>query len=100
MRDWKGFFFFFFNKYVVKIKEVHLKPSFRLPSPRLVVLGLLFRPWGGGGVQFPPSFQWVLFPSRLFSFVNGYSSQFLLGMSSRDQQSAWVFEVGESLKGG
>jgi hypothetical protein len=52
-----------------------------LPSPRLVVLGLLFhirlaRARGGGG-----------------------SLPLLPGMSWRDQQSSWVFEVGESLKG-
>jgi hypothetical protein len=31
--------------------------------------------------------------------VNRCSPQFLPGMSWRDQQSSWVFEVGESLNG-
>jgi hypothetical protein len=54
-------------------------------------------PFGVGG--FPPSFQWILFPLRLFSLVYGCSPQFLHGMSWRDQQSSWVFEVGESSMG-
>jgi hypothetical protein len=40
-----------------------------------------------------------VFPARPFSSMYGCSPQFLTGMSWRDQQSSWVFEVGESSKG-
>jgi hypothetical protein len=53
--------------------------------------------WGGGGSFL--LFQWTLLPPRPFSSVNGCSPQFLPTMSWRDDQSSWVFKMGESSKG-
>jgi hypothetical protein len=56
-----------------------------------VVLGLLFHihlAWGGSLPLF-----------NGFCFHRGRSPKFLPGMSWRDQQSSWVFKVGDSLEG-